>query len=166
MKAKIWLVTFVILCLCLPAIAKEFTLYVDSDELLYGVVMRENPSLNPNAVGDKRMRHKAYGLLQIRAPYLRDVNKIAGKKEIRRVWGKDKLTIEDMKDQAKAEWAFHVYLSHYGQVYTQKTGKIPTAEVYARIHNGGPNGWKEKKTVQYAKVVAMYIEQYRKEQTV
>lgn len=142
--------------------AKEFTLKVNSDALIYGVVLRENPSRNPNAVGDKHMRNKAYGLLQIRAPYLKDVNKIAGRDEIRKRWGKDKLTMKDMKDQAKAEWAFHVYLSHYGKIYTHRTGKIPTVEVYARIHNGGPNGWRDKDTLKYGKAVVRFIKEYNR----
>ena len=157
MKATVWMAVLFVMGMCIPVSAKEFKLYVNSDELIYGVVQRENPGMNPNAIGDKHMRNKAYGLLQIRAPYLKDVNRIAGKKEVRRVWGKDKLTMADMKDSAKAEWAFHVYLSYYGEIYRQKTSKIPTAYVYARIHNGGPNGWKDKDTVDYGKAVVAYI---------
>ncbi len=156
---SIGLLAFLML-MCLSVSAKEFKLYVESDELLYGVVQRENPSLNPNAVGDKHMRNKAYGLLQIRAPYLKDVNRIAGKKEIRRKWGKDRLTMKDMKNRRMAEWAFHVYLSHYGKIYTRKTGKIPTAEVYARIHNGGPTGWQDDKTKKYATAVVAFMREY------
>jgi hypothetical protein len=151
-----WLAAVLVL-VCSPLSAKEFRLSVDSDELVYGVSCRENASGNVNAVGDKHLRHKAYGLLQIRAPYLADVNRIAGKVEIRRRWGKDRLTMEDMKDKAKAEWAFHVYVWHYGSVYMRKTGRVPTAYVYARIHNGGPDGWKKGGTVQYGKDVLAYI---------
>lgn len=147
--------------MCSPVSAKEFTLYVNSDELMYGVIQRENPAENPNAVGDKHLYHKAYGLLQIRKPYLTDVNRIAGTNEVMRVWGKKKLTMEDMKDEAKAKWAFHVYLSHYGKQYRQQTGKIPSAYIYARIHNGGPKGWQERKTRDYALAVLQYIREYR-----
>jgi len=156
-------ITLVVLGMCLPISAKEFTLAVNSEELVYGVMLKENSKQDPNAVGDKHLRNKAYGLLQIRSPYLKDVNKIAGKNEVRRLWGKDQLTMEDMKDQAKAEWAFHVYLSHYGKVYTRKTGKVPTAEVYARIHNGGPNGWRDKDTFKYGQAVVRLIRAYRAE---
>jgi len=158
---KILGVLFLLMGMCSPVSAKEFSLYVNSDELIYGVVQRENPGKNPNAVGDKHMVHKAYGLLQIRKPYLTDVNRIAGTNEVMRVWGKKKLTMEDMKDQAKAEWAFHVYLSHYGEKYKQQTGLIPSAYVYARIHNGGPKGWQERKTRDYALAVLQFIREYR-----
>ena len=160
------LVAAVLLGAIVPASAKDYTLCVDSDELIYGVMCRDNVLKDPNAIGDKHKRHKAYGLLQIRAPYLADVNKIAGKEEIQRLWGKDKLTMEDMKDEAKAEWSFHVYLSHYGDKYTKKTGKKPTAEIYARIHNGGPNGWLTRRTLSYAKAVVRFIMAYRAESEV
>lgn len=160
MKSVI-MVAFLFFVLSFVVSAKEFKIYVKSDELIYGVIQRENPDENPNAVGDKHMSNKAYGLLQIRSPYLKDVNRIAGKKEIRRKWGKDRLTLADMKSRKKAEWAFHVYLSHYGKIYTQKTGKIPTAYVYARIHNGGPNGWKDKDTINYGKAVVSFMREYQ-----
>lgn len=160
-KKPIILLVLSLLISVVTAMGKDFTLCVDSDELIYGVMCRENAARNPNAIGDKRKFHKAYGLLQIRQPYLNDVNKIAGPEEIQRLWGKNKLTMQDMKDLDKAEWSFHVYLSHYGKIYTKKTGKIPTPEVYARIHNGGPNGWKERKTFNYGRAVVRFIMAFR-----
>lgn len=159
---KITMLVTVLMALVTMAQAREYMLYVDSDELYYGVVKRENAAFDVNAVGDKHLRHKAYGLLQIRQPYLTDVNRIAGKDVMAR-WGKAKLMLADMKDPAKAEWAFHVYLWHYGEHYRRTTGRIPTAEVYARIHNGGPNGWRSKRTVQYAYAVWQNILEYRRE---
>jgi len=47
-----------------------------------------------------------------------------------------------MKDRAKARWAAKVYLNFYGEQYEKRTNKVPTAEVYAKIHNGGPMGWR------------------------
>ena len=132
--------------------ADRYSLRVDVDSFYTAVVNRENVKWDVNAVGDKHLRHKAYGLLQIRQPYLDDVNKIAGK-DVLAVWSKSKLTLADMKDPEMAKWAFRVYLNHYGESYEKNTGKAPTAEVYARIHNGGPNGWKNKKTVAYGRDV-------------
>lgn len=152
-----------VLVLAMAATAQaggKYQLHVDADELYYGVTKRENAAGDVNAVGDKHLRHKAYGLLQIRQPYLTDVNKIAGK-DVQAVWGKSKLTLADMKDPAKAEWAFHVYLWYYGERYERLTGNVPTAAVYARIHNGGPNGWKNKRTLQYAMSVLQNIREYR-----
>ncbi|MFH1455227.1 MAG: hypothetical protein ABIF22_02835 [bacterium] len=136
-------------------------LCVNSKKLIRAVIQSENPCRNPHDVGDNHLRHKAYGLLQIRKPYLDDVNQIAGKKEIRRLWGKNKLTVQDMKSQKKAEWAFRVYMSYYGKVYKHKTRKVPTIEVYARMHNGGPVGWKKKSTKKYGKAVVRYVQKNR-----
>lgn len=136
--------------------AKSFKLHVNSKKLIQGIIHVENPRRDPNAVGDKHMKNKAYGLLQIRKPYLDDVNRIAGKKETRRKWGKDKLTLHDMKNLAMAKWAFMVYSSYYGKVYTQITGKTPTMDVYSRNHNGGGFGWKKQSTVKYGKAVVKF----------
>ena len=54
---------------------------------------------DPNAVGDKHLTNKAYGVLQIRQPYLDDVNQHY-KKVILAHWGRP-LTLEDIKDVKK-----------------------------------------------------------------
>ena len=111
----------------------------DLDEVIDRLIEVENPNRDPNAVGDKHLRHKAYGLLQIRQPYLDDANRIAG----------TSYTIKDMKDPDKARAVAKVYLRYYGSVYERKTGKAPNLEVYARIHNGGPSGWQKSSTNEY-----------------
>ena len=98
---------------------------------------------DPTAVGDKHLRNKAYGVLQIRQPYLDDVNKHY-KAVILEHWGRP-LTLEDIKEPAIARWVTIQYLTHYGKRYTRMTGKKPTFEIYARMHNGGLNGWTEKR---------------------
>jgi hypothetical protein len=100
--------------------------------------------------------HHAYGLYQIRYPYLKDVNRIAGK-DVMRVWGVKKLYMSDMQDGDKARWAMRVYLSYYGKRYTRLTGLKPTPHIYARIHNGGPDGWKDKTTLAYWRSVRAYL---------
>ena len=121
----------------------------DPDSLIYAIVKAENPWLDAKKVGDRNLYHKAFGLLQVRKPYLDDVNRIVGRKDMMRMWGKQRLTTEDMKDKAKAVWATKVYLTYYGKVYEDETGKKVTPEVYARIHNGGPSGWKKWVTKSY-----------------
>jgi hypothetical protein len=139
--------------------AKCFKIHANIKKLASSVVDKENPKRNIKVIGDKNLENKAIGIFQIRNPYLTDVNKIAGKKSVRKRWGKNKLTLQDMKNWKKAEWAFCVYISHYGELYTKKTKKLPTVEVYARIHNGGPIGWKNNKTIKYGKDV---VELYKK----
>lgn len=95
-------------------------------------------------VGDTNLQHKAYGVLQIRQPYLDDVNEHC-RKVILEHWGRP-LTLDDVKEPAVARWVAVQYLTHYGKRYTRITGKRPTFEVLARIHNGGPNGWRRSST--------------------
>lgn len=132
--------------------------HVDGNKLAKAIIKKENPRYDSSAIGDKHLRHKSYGLLQIRAPYLSDVNRIAGRTKMRELWGKEMLTVLDMRDPQKAYWAFDVYLTFYGEQYTQETKKIPTVEVYARIHNGGPHGWRNPKTEQYGRSVARNVQ--------
>jgi len=119
------------------------------DAIMDAIQQVENPMRDPEAVGDQHLINKAYGLYQIRKPYLDDVNRIAGVDLVNRMWGKDSLTLEDMKDEAKARWSTSVYLKHYGDRYATIAGIPADNEVYARIHNGGPNGWKKASTNDY-----------------
>jgi hypothetical protein len=89
------------------------------------------------AVGDRNLKNKAFGVCQIRQPYLDDVNRVA----------KTNWTIKQVADsEALSRWCVVVYVKYYGKRYTRLTGKPLTTEVAARLHNGGPNGWKKKAT--------------------
>lgn len=120
---------------------------ISLDEVIDALIEVENPRRDPEAIGDKHMTNKAYGLLQIRKPYLDDVNRIAG----------TSYTTEDMKDEALARWAAKIYLNYYGSAYEGKTGRYVTPEVYGRIHNGGPNGWKKSSTNDYGEKVSQIL---------
>lgn len=122
------------------AVASEYDLPgVDGNRLFDYLETAENPWGDPEMVGDKNLRHRAYGLLQIRQPCLTDVCRIA-RKDMLRKYGR-MLTIADMKDRNKARWVARVYLHYYGKEYTRITGKRATMKIYAMIHNGGPRGW-------------------------
>ena len=151
-----------ILLLAFPmrAEAKVPKLHVNVQKLVYGVIQKENPKHNKKLVGDKHLKHHAYGLFQIRAGYLADVNRLAGKKEIMRVWHKSRLALKDMEDLRKAQWVFLFYTSYYGWQYHQKTGELADIKICARIHNGGPDGWKKRNTKQYGKDVVHYAAAY------
>ena len=119
------------------------------------IVEMENAQRDPEAVGDVHLKHKAYGLYQIRQPYLDDVNRIVGTKRMMETWGVKELVIGDVKDEEKARWAAKEYLKYYGERYWKITGKIPDEEVYGRIHNGGPDGWKKQRTSKYGRKLAV-----------
>ena len=123
-------------------------------DTLLDAIGRVESSWDNLAVGDKNLANRAHGIYQIRQPYLDDVNYIAGEERCQNIWGKDQLTMADIKaDPGKARWCVRVYMEYYGRIYTQHTGKEPTAEVYTRIHNGGPFGWKHYATLAYWKQV-------------
>lgn len=86
---------------------------------------------NNNAVGDNG---KAVGKFQIWKVYVDDVNRICALKNMPYKFG-----YEDRKDPAKSVLMVKIYTEYYGAVYELRTGKKATAEVLARIHNGG--GW-------------------------
>lgn len=48
-----------------------------------------------------------------------------------------------------SEQVMLAYLEHYDEQYRRKADKEPTAEVLARIHNGGPNRRKKPSTLEY-----------------
>lgn len=86
---------------------------------------------------------KSWGCMQIQACVVDDVNRVYS------------LTYKhrDVKDPHKAVEICRLYLLHYGGVYRSQTGRAPTMEVFARIYNGGPDGWRERATLKYWKKV-------------
>lgn len=98
------------------------------------------------AIGDKKLKYPAYGCLQIRQPYVEDVDHFYNLK-----WNaKDCLGNRDLSIQI-----LNRYMWHYAAPLL--LGRTRTAEDIARIHNGGPAGWKNPITLGYwAKVQAHY----------
>ena len=81
-------------------------------------------SLDPNAIGDGG---DAVGILQIHECVIQDVNRIY----------KTDYYLNDRYDPMLSKMICRKYLSHWGKVYTKRTGKEPTAEILAKIWNGG-----------------------------
>lgn len=77
------------------------------------------------------------GALQIRPCVVQDVNRFAG----------TRYRVADMHRRDVAEFVATVYLTHY--CTRERIGHTPTAEDFARIWNGGPDGWREPATVRY-----------------
>ena len=96
---------------------------------------------NSSAIGDNG---KAVGAYQLHKVYVDDVNKIIKNKGF-----KTRFTYNDRFNAHKSRVMTLIYLKHYGKVYERKTGKKASLEVLARIHNGGPSGYKKQATVKY-----------------
>lgn len=110
---------------------------VEIPAALINALIRVESRGNAAAIGDAG---KAVGILQIHRIYVRDVNNILGRR---------KYSYEDRKDPSKSVCMTVVYLKHYGRSYERQTGNPATFEVLARIHNGGPEGWRKPATKTY-----------------
>jgi hypothetical protein len=88
------------------------------------------------AVGDNG---EALGRYQIHKIYVDDVSRIA----------KTNYTYDDRLDAEKSLAMVKIYLDYYGRRYSRLTGRLVTDEVMARIHNGGPDGFRKQSTVEY-----------------
>ena len=95
---------------------------------------------NPDAIGD---RGRAMGVYQIHKLYWEDGTRILGVD-----W-----SYQEAKDPTKARQVVRAYLLHYGR------GKSLLDK--ARIHNGGPRGYRKQATISYARKVARVMEQQR-----
>ena len=111
---------------------------------VYEAIAEIESNTNDNAIN---VKEDAVGRYQIRPIYVEDVNRISGRD----------FTLEDRKDPKRALEMVKIYTSHYGKIYTDRTGLPVTDEVIARIHNGGSwrgavkecteNYWRKVKTV-------------------
>ena len=91
--------------------------------------------------------------LQITRICVRDANRIAALSGSAVRW-----TWADRLDPRRSEELAVAYLSYWGAVYTRRTGRIPTAETYARIRNGCPDGRKKPTTAAYWRKVKAKLE--------
>lgn len=99
---------------------------------------------NPYAIGDNG---HAVGILQIHPSCVYDVNRITG----------NNYTLDDRLNNQQSMAIFTAYLTYYGTQYERRTGKQATAEILARIWNGGPQGYNKPSTLRYWYKVQRYI---------
>lgn len=117
-----------------------------SDELIDALIQVESGG-DDNAIGDLNLEHKAYGCLQIRKPYVDDVNERFG----------TNYKAEDcLGNRNLSIWIFQRYMERYATA--KRLGHVPTDEDVARIHNGGPNGYKKDSTKKYWEKVKVQLE--------
>lgn len=107
---------------------------MDQLPLLLSALIVVESNGNDRAIGD---RGAALGALQIHECVVRDVNRIAG----------TRLSHRDVHSRPVALWVATVYLNYYAS--GDRLGRPPTAEDRARIWVGGPDGYKQRSTLQY-----------------
>lgn len=113
------------------------------------LIVLEGTGGDPTIVGDQHLQNKAYGLFQIRKPYVEDVNNFY-RDEVLKKFGRLQ-TAKDMQDTDTATWYVKHYLNRWSSVFERKNGRKPEWYELARIHNGGPNGYKQRSTYLYLK---------------
>ena len=82
-------------------------------------------------------------IYQIRKIYVKDVNRFSV----------NYYYDDDVKDKFRSEQMMRDYWYRYASLYRVRENKPVTYEVLARIHNGGPDGYKKKSTLEYWKKV-------------
>ena len=115
-----------------------------SDRVLTAIRMAESGN-NPNAIGDGG---KAVGVYQLHKIYVDDANRILGSRVYK---------YSDRTDVYKSTKIVKAVLNHYAKNYERTTGKRCTDEVVARIHNGGPYGYRKQSTIKYWNKVKSHI---------
>jgi len=96
-------------------------------EALFKAIVMVESSGNPLAIGDKHLRHKSYGIVQVRRTRLNDYYDKTGIRYYE----------SDMFDPVKSKEVFMYYCSG------------SDLEVISRRWNGGPNGMSKESTKAY-----------------
>lgn len=138
LKILIWLMFF-------GSLSFQSTVFADQprDELVTALIKKESsnkdhPDGNDQAVGDRHLKQKAYGCLQIRQPAVDDVN---------RRYNTNYRAEDCLGDRALSIRICRLYIDMWAT--ERRIGREPTDEDKARIWNGGPNGWKRSSTENY-----------------
>lgn len=109
--------------------------------LLVALISVESPKTQEQAESAIR-REGAYGKLQIRQVCLDDVNSW-------NLMDKEITLSQCQKSETVSRWVAVRYMTYWGNHYEKETGLKPTFEIYARIWNGGPYGWRKDSTIKY-----------------
>nr|BAR33780.1 lysozyme [uncultured Mediterranean phage uvMED] len=105
-------------------------------EILLAVLIMMESSGDSLAIGDDG---RSVGILQIGTMVVDDVNRVY----------QTKYTYEDRYKANVSKDLCRWYLSWYGRAKRIGEEKHNTYEAYARIWNGGPDGWKKESTQKY-----------------
>lgn len=114
---------------------------VDDFGATYDAVCLEESEGDPSAF---RASEWAAGIAQIRPIYVADCNRICALVGDPRRW-----TLRDCYDAAKSYEMYTIYVVFWGCRYCRLTRRIAGPQQWARIHNGGYDGWRRASTLVY-----------------
>ena len=113
--------------------------------LLIDVIAEIESGGNAKAIGDRHLKNKAYGILQIRQPCMDDFNR----------WNGTKHKAEDALDnELLSRQVFKEYMKHYATV--ERLGRDVTMEDCAGCWNLGPNWFRKS-----PKIFEPYLKKFR-----
>ena len=115
-----------------------------NDHVFYEALRFVESSDGLKLIGDGR---KAIGVYQLHKIYIDDVNRIYG----------TTYSHADRWDKSKSHEIVILYLSHYRKVFEKKYKRPINVVELAAIHNGGPQGYRNKKALNYGRKVLKYI---------
>ena len=123
-----------------PTKVKEVTIVeVDTmqaiDSLVEALIFVESRG-KEDAIGDTHLGAPSIGVLQIRPIMVREVNRILKKKGV-----KMRFKLQDRFDRGKSIWMFMIWKDYHHPA--------DSFEKIARNWNGGPNGYRFKRTEPY-----------------
>ena len=113
---------------------------------LFGVALA--PLFTALAQVESNNGQTSKNIYQLTQKYIDDVNRIS--KDEAFLW-------DDRLNREKSERMMCIYWTYYGRLYLDHTGRTPTWETLARIHNGGPDGWKKYGTKKYWRRVQEHL---------
>tara|TARA_R110000787_G_scaffold24829_2_gene69954 strand:- start:271 stop:627 length:357 start_codon:yes stop_codon:yes gene_type:complete len=113
-----------------------------TSHLILAIMLVES-NANIDAVGDNGTAH---GCFQLTKAYIQDAAEHA----------KENWSVDDAYSYEKSRMIFTSYMHRYAT--PERLGRAVTPQDIARIHNGGPNGWKKESTEKYWKKVKDILE--------
>ena len=143
MRTKKWpFCGFILFALSLSSVALCGSSVPSADlEMLLDAIAQIESGNRPNAIGDNG---RAIGAYQIHRAYWKDGTRFLGVK-----W-----SYKEAFDPKKARSVTRAYLRHYG--------KGRSLIEMARIHNGGPRGYRKKATRAYGKKILSLLQRKRR----
>jgi hypothetical protein len=125
------------------------------DDSLLDAIRHVESSGNNWAVGDQG---RAVGPYQQWKTHVDEANRILGLYNNKYKMNTPMFTYDDRTNEEKSRQMTRIILNYYGDKYAfQNKGKQMTAEQFARIHNGGPNGNSKAATKGYWQKVLNYM---------
>jgi len=137
---------FLVLC-AINLIGKDNMDIEEKINKLIPALIKVESNGNDNAIGDDG---EAVGCLQLHKIYIDDVNRIYNT-------GTNLFDYKDAYNRTKSIRITGAYLKYWGQHFEKINNKKCSLEDLARIHNGGPEGYKKPETVKYWEKVQVFL---------